>query len=50
MHEYNCKAIVGNGFIEFSGVKNAVRDFEKKHGHISYVPIADRAGTLIITK
>ena len=50
VHEYNCKAIVGNGFVDFSGVKNAVRDFEKKQGHISYVPIADRAGTLIITK
>ena len=50
VHEYNCRAIQGNDFLDFSGVKKAVKDFESRHGSINYVPIADRAGTLIITK
>lgn len=50
VHEYNCRAIEDNDFLDFSGVKKAVRDFESRHGNINYVPIADRAGTLVITK
>lgn len=50
VHEYNCKAIVGQKIVDFSGVKKAVRDFERKHGPIKYVPLADRAGTLVIAK
>lgn len=42
LHEYNCPG--------FRGVKPAVADYEKKYGQIPKIPIADWAGTLVITK
>lgn len=50
IHEYHARLLEGNGIQNFAGVKAAVRDFERKYGHICYVPITDRNGTLIITK
>ena len=35
---------------DFSGVKRAVKDYEIQYGKIQFVPIADREGSLIITK
>ena len=50
IHEYNA-IILKNGIIQdFSGIKRAVKDFEIQYGNIQYVPIADRNGSLIITK
>ncbi len=50
IHEYNA-IILKDGIIQdFSGIKKAVKDFEMQYGSIQYVPIADRNGSLIITK
>lgn len=50
VHEYNARMLNDSEVMPFCGVKDAIRDFEKEVGHICYVPIADRNGTLIITK
>lgn len=57
--EYFYPRLVDGGYImihdynqtnEWKGVKEAVSDFEKKHGFVPKVPITDTCGTLIITK
>lgn len=57
IHEYNHRGLDGYaiqaGVKElnyFEGIKQAVEEFEKRHGHICKVPISDRNGTVIITK
>ena len=50
IHEYNAIVMVEGKAQDFSGVKRAVKDFENQFGSIRYVPIADRNGTLVITK
>ena len=50
IHEYNANLLFDGDVLSFSGVKKALDDFEKKYGHICYVPISDKAGSLIITK
>lgn len=50
IHEYNARLLEGKDILNFAGVKAAVKDFERKHGHICCVPITDRNGTLVITK
>lgn len=42
VHDYRCHNL--------EGVKRAVRRYEEEHGTFYKVPIADRSGTLIITK
>lgn len=42
LHDYNHP--------KFLGVKQAVADFEKAHGKVAKIPIADKNGTLLITK
>lgn len=42
LHDYNHP--------RFLGVKQAVADFEKSHGLVAKIPIADKNGTLLITK
>ena len=56
IHEYNASLFgfgLHNGLRDlscFSGVREAVREFENRHGQICKVPITDHNGTLIITK
>ncbi len=50
IHEYNATIIYEGIAQNLSGVKKAVKDFENEYGNIQYVPIADRNGTLVITK
>lgn len=57
IHEYNARILDGyaieNGVRElsdFSGIKKAVKEFEKRHGYICKVPITDHNGTIVITK
>ena len=51
IHEYNAIILDEKCVVQkLEGVRNAIRDYEKKYGHISFVPIADRNGTVIITK
>ena len=41
LHDYNGK--------DFGrGIKQAVKDYEEKHGHLVKVPIPDCNGTLVI--
>lgn len=42
LHDYNND--------ELFGVKEAVLEYERKHGRLQKVPISDRGGTLVITK
>jgi O-methyltransferase len=42
LHDYNHP--------KFLGVKQAVADFEKAHGKVAKLPIADKNGSLLITK
>ncbi len=42
LHEYNHPG--------FLGVKQAVKDFEQKHGALCKVPVPDNNGTLVVTK
>lgn len=56
--EYFYPRLVKNGFIfihdynegRLKGVKNAVTRYEEKYGAMIKIPIADKCGTLIITK
>ena len=57
IHEYNARLLddyaIINGVRELScfyGIKEAVNEFEKRHGHICKVPITDHNGTVVITK
>lgn len=50
VHEYNANILLEGEVLSFNGVKKALDDFESKYGHICYVPISDRNGSLIITK
>ncbi|WP_113907286.1 TylF/MycF/NovP-related O-methyltransferase [Aliidiomarina celeris] len=42
LHDYN--------HAEFRGVKQAVADYEAKHGKLAKVPVPDQGGSIIITK
>ncbi|QBL09884.1 hypothetical protein E0Z06_10285 [Rheinheimera sp. D18] len=42
LHDYNHS--------EFRGVKQAVADYETKHGRLAKVPVPDQGGTIVITK
>ncbi len=50
VHEYNGNFLLEGEVLSFSGVKKALNDFESNYGHVCYVPISDRNGSLIITK
>lgn len=42
VHDYICH--------DLEGVKRSIQRYEKEHGRLFKVPIADRGGTLIILK
>ena len=42
LHDYN--------HAEFRGVKQAVADYEARHGRLAKVPVPDQGGTIVITK
>lgn len=42
LHDYN--------HADFRGVKQAVADYEAKHGKLAKVPVPDQGGTIVITK
>lgn len=56
--EYFYPRLVKNGFLfihdynegQLKGVRNAVKRYEEKYGTVIKIPIADKCGTLIITK